>query len=95
MLDEGLYTSVSEIGEVEKYLEELREPDFAAGAVGTRHRRRDPRGEDGSDADAGEAGAAAVPDPTSCGRARTASVCAEAIRVEHPTGRSAWRAPTR
>jgi hypothetical protein len=94
MLDDGVYASVSDIDDAENisksYVSRILQlallaPDIVDAILG----------EDGSDADAGEAGAAAVPDPTSCGRARAASVCAEAIWVEHPTGRSAWRAPTR
>ena len=94
MLDEGLYTSVSEIGDAENISKSyvsriLRLALLAPDIVDAIRTGRTDQG-----ADAGEAGAA-VPDPTSCGRARMASVCAEAIRVEHPAGRRAWRAPTR
>ena len=95
MLDDGVYATVSEIGDTENISKSyvsriLRLALLAPDVVDAILAGRTDQG-----ADAGEAGAAAVPDPTSCGRARMASVCAEAIRVEHPTGRRAWRAPTR
>jgi hypothetical protein len=60
MLDEGVYASVSEIGERREHLKKLRKPDSAAGAAGTRDRRGDPRGQDGPVAGIGAARAAAA-----------------------------------
>ena len=60
MLDEGVYSLGQRDRRRREHLEELREPDPAAGAAGAGHRRGDPRGEGGSGADAGAAGAAAA-----------------------------------
>lgn len=60
VLDEGVYATVSVIGDAENIFEELREPDPAVGAAGARHRRGDHRGEIGSGYDAEAGGAAAA-----------------------------------
>jgi hypothetical protein len=41
MLDDGVYASVSEIGDAENHLEELREPDPATRAASSGHRPGD------------------------------------------------------
>jgi hypothetical protein len=43
ILDEGVYTSVSEIGDAENFSKKLCEPDAAAGPAGAGHRRGDSR----------------------------------------------------
>jgi hypothetical protein len=43
MLDEGVYTSVSEIGHAENISKELCEPDTTAGDAARDHPEQDPR----------------------------------------------------
>jgi hypothetical protein len=77
MLDEGRYSSVSEISEAEG-INKLRQPDPAAGTAGARHRRGDPGWAISSDTDAGEARAVAARElggttrvPATAGEARS------------------------
>jgi hypothetical protein len=60
MLDEGVCATVSEIGDAENISKSYVSRILRLALLGARHRRGDPRGKDGSERDAGAAGAGAA-----------------------------------
>ena len=76
-LDEAVYTLGSDIGDRENISKSYVCRTLPLALLALEIADAILRGRDGS---GGEAGAARFPDPTSCGRAQIASVCAEATR---------------